>query len=78
MRALALSLGARLMRGRRFGHAAVVMSLAACLCAASAFGAGGAYPTSAEEAIAGAAIAPSSTVTVSPNRTLTRRAESAI
>ena len=37
-----------------FGRAAAVMSLAACLCAVSAFGAGGAYPASAEEAIAGA------------------------
>ena len=30
------------------------MSLAACICAASAFGAGSAHPASAEEAIAGA------------------------
>ena len=37
-----------------FGHAAAVLSLAACLCAASAFGADGAHPASAEEAIAGA------------------------
>ena len=34
--------------------AAAVLSLAACLCAASAFGAGSAHPASAEEAIAGA------------------------
>ena len=38
----------------RLGHAATIMSLAACLCAASAFGAGSAYTASAEEAIAGA------------------------
>ena len=38
----------------RLGHAAAVLSLAACLCAASAFGAGSAHPASAEEAIAGA------------------------
>ena len=36
------------------GSAAAVLSLAACLCAASAFGAGSAYPRSAEAAIAGA------------------------
>ena len=38
----------------RLGHVAAVMSLAACLCTASAFGAGSAYPRSADEAIAGA------------------------
>lgn len=36
------------------GHAAAVLSLAACFCAASAPGAGNAYPRSADEAIAGA------------------------
>lgn len=35
-------------------HAASVMSLAACLCAASAFGAGSVQPQSAESAISGA------------------------
>ncbi len=38
----------------RLGHVAAVLSLAACLCTASAFGAGSAYPQSAEEAITGA------------------------
>lgn len=38
----------------RLGHVAAVLSLAACLCAASAFGAGGTYPQNAEEVITGA------------------------
>lgn len=38
----------------RLGHVAAVMSLAACLFAASAFGVGSAYPRNADEAIAGA------------------------
>lgn len=42
------------MKINRLGHAAAVLPLAACLCAASAFGAGSAYPRSADEAIAGA------------------------
>ena len=42
------------MKINRSGHSAAVLSLAACLCAASAFGAGGTYPQNAEEAITGA------------------------
>lgn len=42
------------MQVEHIRHAAAVMSLAACLFAASAFGAGSAYPRSADEAISGA------------------------
>ncbi len=42
------------MNVEHIGHAATILSLASCLCTASAFGAGSAYPRSADEAIAGA------------------------
>ena len=42
------------MQIERIGHAAAVLSLAVCLCAAVSHGAGSAYPRSADEAIAGA------------------------
>lgn len=42
------------MQIERIGHAAAVLSLASCLCAANAHGAGGVCSRSADEAIAGA------------------------
>ena len=42
------------MFGRCVTHSTIRSLLAACLCAASAFGAGGTYPQNAEEAITGA------------------------
>lgn len=47
-------MGTMPMKINRLGHAAAIMSLAACLCTASAFGAGSTYPQNAEEAMAGA------------------------
>ena len=42
------------MHGEHFAYTAMILSLAACLCATAAYGAGSAYPQSADEAIAGA------------------------
>ena len=74
-------MGTMPMKINRLGHAAAVMSLSACFCAVAAFGAGSAYPRSADEAIARALASVKSRYRAKldhyglPNRTSMRRAE---